>query len=740
MTYGVLQHRALDLAAGALLQNVDIRVRREVSGLPSVQLYADKDGNTSIGNPTTGGYFSNGKIRAYCVAGFYRVELLVSGVVVDTFFDVPVGRSQGTDGTDGGTPTFESFGAVADDASYGDENVAAWNAWRDYVAADNANPATLACLGSSYYFSKRPDALVGRSKIIGSGGRDGTNFYKNYAEDEYHGLIDVVPVSADSTTLNDFGIINVDATGGGMPVRVISAKNTPVTLSAPVVAGTVTLNIVYSATNHTFSYVVQSGDTVRDVAHGLDAALHGNATLLAAGFTAMCAGDKLYILGPSSISTTISATVATGATVSVGSTTNETAGRFWWRGAQCSNTGGEWDYSVMIDGSRMAAAPIGSRSVYIDDCTFFGSANGGVFKSIVHGHIRCEMVEAGGTSGDLLISGASGAEIQDVIFDLYQVGGDLTINRALNCQVRAAGVFGNLSIDNAVECNIEATGVDGNLVDTVNVTDCDISIGNLAGSYTGLAVRSNVAYNGTIKTTDIFVRAANPVVTAQDTNTFLCKMGVISSRGYLGSTNNTPLDLVTANVARVLIGIDGSIIMTNDIAGATARLVGTQALGSSSGGGVQLSANAHPTAANHRLGTFQFGSYVSATQRTSAVISAFSHQAWTAGAAQGTFLRIETTSDGSATRTVRGEIYEGWTVGAPTGGDKGPGTLNLDNDLYKDGDKVVGARKTGWTVATGTATRTAFDTTTVTTAQLAERVKALIDDLHGTAGHGLIGA
>jgi hypothetical protein len=36
---------------------------------------------------------------------------------------------------------------------------------------------------------------------------------------------------------------------------------------------------------------------------------------------------------------------------------------------------------------------------------------------------------------------------------------------------------------------------------------------------------------------------------------------------------------------------------------------------------------------------------------------------------------------------------------------------------------------TGWAAATGTATRTTFTTSTVTTAQLAERVKALIDDL-----------
>lgn len=51
-------------------------------------------------------------------------------------------------------------------------------------------------------------------------------------------------------------------------------------------------------------------------------------------------------------------------------------------------------------------------------------------------------------------------------------------------------------------------------------------------------------------------------------------------------------------------------------------------------------------------------------------------------------------------------------------------------------DQVVGTRKTGWTAATGTATRTTYATSTVTLPQLAERVKALTDDL---ISHGLIG-
>lgn len=57
--------------------------------------------------------------------------------------------------------------------------------------------------------------------------------------------------------------------------------------------------------------------------------------------------------------------------------------------------------------------------------------------------------------------------------------------------------------------------------------------------------------------------------------------------------------------------------------------------------------------------------------------------------------------------------------------------------IYVSATKVVGTRVTGWAAATGTATRTTFATGSVTTAQLAERVKALIDDL---TTHGLIGA
>jgi|GEM_PF-1799016 len=90
--------------------------------------------------------------------------------------------------------------------------------------------------------------------------------------------------------------------------------------------------------------------------------------------------------------------------------------------------------------------------------------------------------------------------------------------------------------------------------------------------------------------------------------------------------------------------------------------------------------------------------------------------------------------DGSAVRlrcegaTVASVSASGFTV---------TGHLAASAEYRVGAVKVVGARIGGWGLPTGTASRTAFDTATVTTAQLAQRVKALIEDL---ITHGLIGA
>jgi hypothetical protein len=68
------------------------------------------------------------------------------------------------------------------------------------------------------------------------------------------------------------------------------------------------------------------------------------------------------------------------------------------------------------------------------------------------------------------------------------------------------------------------------------------------------------------------------------------------------------------------------------------------------------------------------------------------------------------------------------------------GSIYLDTTkaLVVNGNQVVTNRQVGWQLPSGTQSRTSFDTASVTTAQLAQRVYALITDLY--SGHGLIGA
>ncbi|HTU11439.1 MAG TPA: hypothetical protein VMG08_11140 [Allosphingosinicella sp.] len=64
------------------------------------------------------------------------------------------------------------------------------------------------------------------------------------------------------------------------------------------------------------------------------------------------------------------------------------------------------------------------------------------------------------------------------------------------------------------------------------------------------------------------------------------------------------------------------------------------------------------------------------------------------------------------------------------------GNVDTSSSYRVDGVKVIGNRIIGWTAATGTGSRASFDVAGVTVSQLAQRVKALVDDL---ISHGLIG-
>ncbi|HVQ43350.1 MAG TPA: hypothetical protein VMT30_00065 [Candidatus Saccharimonadia bacterium] len=78
----------------------------------------------------------------------------------------------------------------------------------------------------------------------------------------------------------------------------------------------------------------------------------------------------------------------------------------------------------------------------------------------------------------------------------------------------------------------------------------------------------------------------------------------------------------------------------------------------------------------------------------------------------------------------------GVTIGAPTGGFQGAGTLNMDNAIYRDGTQVVATRVTGWNAPGAGATRGTFNVAGATAATCAGAIAGLIEDLRS---HGLIG-
>lgn len=82
-------------------------------------------------------------------------------------------------------------------------------------------------------------------------------------------------------------------------------------------------------------------------------------------------------------------------------------------------------------------------------------------------------------------------------------------------------------------------------------------------------------------------------------------------------------------------------------------------------------------------------------------------------------------------------IFEVWDSASATKASIAPsGNVNTVGVYKVNATQVVGARSTGWTAPTGTATKGGFATSTVTLPNLAQQVKALEDAL---IAHGLLG-
>ncbi|MCC7162303.1 MAG: hypothetical protein IT331_07400 [Anaerolineae bacterium] len=161
--------------------------------------------------------------------------------------------------------------------------------------------------------------------------------------------------------------------------------------------------------------------------------------------------------------------------------------------------------------------------------------------------------------------------------------------------------------------------------------------------------------------------------------------------------------------------------------GFVARFTGS----SSSGVGPQngfVTNDGAAMASADRIGAFLFNGYDGSAEVLGAAMLVQTTQAWST-TARGTKITFYTTPNSTTTLTA-GLVLEQDGTATITN------NANVGGEYRVDNTRVVTNRVTGWAAASGTASRATFATGTVTTAQLAQRVKALIDDL---MTHGLIG-
>jgi hypothetical protein len=110
-------------------------------------------------------------------------------------------------------------------------------------------------------------------------------------------------------------------------------------------------------------------------------------------------------------------------------------------------------------------------------------------------------------------------------------------------------------------------------------------------------------------------------------------------------------------------------------------------------------------AANDQIGgVFATGWSTAYNNAQAASLSFFASEAFTTASTQGTYITLSTSLNGTATAVERVRVYNdgGVTLGAPTGTDKGAGTLNTAGLIYQNNVPVLTGNQT--ITASGDAT------------------------------------
>lgn len=257
-----------------------------------------------------------------------------------------------------------------------------------------------------------------------------------------------------------------------------------------------------------------------------------------------------------------------------------------------------------------------------------------------------------------------------------------------------------------------------------NGTDWVVKTGDLARTALGLGSGDTVTFD-TLDVTSKITKEGSIYMHSQGTDSIHVGLNA-GNETSPGNANNTSLGV---NAFQAVVGATNCTSLGKDALksmadGANSTAVGHQALMMNTGSGnVALGASAGKTYSNMTDCIF-IGRDADATAD-----GLFNAMAIGPGATVSTSNTMVIGASGSPVNVGIGttNVTHRLTVN---------GQIRAEGQYNIGSVRVVSARMGGWTAATGDASRSTFVTSTVTTAELAQRVKALIDDL---IAHGLIG-
>lgn len=344
------------------------------------------------------------------------------------------------------------------------------------------------------------------------------------------------------------------------------------------------------------------------------------------------------------------------------------------------------------------------------------------------GHVSCTRIQTRGNwaencalSGFEIGAASSFFEIADN--DVLNCGGDGSIS------VEQTSTYGTIATNRCIDCNSPGINVSFGASDLVvspnNETLKSISV-------TGNTVRAKVGIATTVPGINVYSSTSPYIgqgldVSDNDVEGFAIPVSLQFAANSRVSANRIAGTTLTCLVRCTLV--TDSEISRNSTGGTT------------SGAAVQfVSYSGNHCTRNLVDGNSVFLAGAAADQDVVSIEGTGDFRVTnsrTAGAAH------YVTCSGNAVLSMAGNLGA-LTVGA-IGGTGVPVILHAAQNwttltTIVNGLQILAGRKTGWGAPTGTPDRNSFDVSTVTLAQLAARVAALLNDLNqSTGGHGLIG-